>query len=67
MFEIFGMLLMLVAPFALVAVIMLGVYAIGTVAQTATEPEVPSPACPLCAAQVQRGWRACPSCGQKLV
>lgn len=64
----FGMFLMLIAPFALVIIIMLGVYAMMRLAgEPQTEPPAQIKVCPYCHQPIHAGWKACPSCGEKLV
>ena len=63
------MLSMFFAPVILIFVVMLAVYAISKlVDEPATEPKFNTTAhCPYCEARIKQGWKACPSCGEKLV
>jgi hypothetical protein len=67
-FEMFSMLLMFFAPVVLVFVVMLAVYAMSQMMdEPTTEPHLRSAHCPHCHARIKQGWKACPTCGEKLV
>lgn len=67
-FSIFGMVLMVGLPLAILALVVAGVVML---VRASKKPETPQaiteqPVCPSCAKEIQNDWKVCPHCGENL-